>query len=56
MAIVRSGNRPTHLAKDGNLIFNFAADWRLLGTREVSFATDRDVIHIGADEGTFYED
>lgn len=27
--------------------------WKLLGKRTVKLSTDRDVIHVGADEGTF---
>ena len=30
-----------------------AAEWELLGSRRVSFAVDRDVIDVGAREGTF---
>jgi len=34
-------------------LFARAPEWHLLGTKKVTFKTDRDVIHVGADEGVF---
>ena len=31
----------------------YAADWEKLGSRKVKYGVDRDVIHVGAKEGTF---
>ena len=34
-------------------LFAEAPKWKLLGTRKVTFKTEKDVINVGADEGVF---
>jgi hypothetical protein len=43
----------TILILSGILIAQQVSKWHLLGGREVTFATERDVIQVGADEGLF---